>query len=345
MSADREHTALEHQAAAWAARKDRGLTAAEQDEFFQWLAADPRHGEHLALQLSTARKLKSLAQWRPEHALRPNPDLLEPPPRPRPRLWFTLRLAACLLGIIGLWHLSTPPAVEVRPALAHFPPPTVQRVLDDGSTIDLNHGAEVEVLFTPEARRITLVRGEALFNVTSNPQRPFIVQAGRVAIRAVGTAFNVNLQPAAVEVLVTEGTVAVAKPVVDPRPVAGATTTPDGEVETLATVAAGHRTLVPLTETGPAPEVVQVSREQMARLLAWQPRVLEFSDTPLAQVIAEFNRENRVKMVIEDPSLAELPIGASFRSDNVEGFVRLLEASFRVEVERRGEAIVLHRKK
>lgn len=339
MSADPDPSALEHQAAAWAARKDRGLTAGEQDAFFQWLAADPRHGEHLAQQLATARKLKSLAQWRPEHALRPNPDLLEPPPRPRPRLWFVLGLAACLAGALGLWHLSNSSSSDGRTAVVALPSPTVQRVLDDGSTIDLNHGAEVDVQFTPEARHITLLRGEALFTVTSNPQRPFIVQAGRIAIRAVGTAFNVNLQPAAVEVLVTEGTVAVAKPAEAPS------NTTDPTAQTIATVAAGHRTLVPLVEIGHAPEVVQVSREQMARLLAWQPRLLEFSDTPLSQVIAEFNRENRVKMVIDDASLAALPIGASFRSDNVEGFVRLLEASFRVEVEHRGDAIVLRRKK
>lgn len=344
MSADPDYAALEHQAADWAARKDRGFTAAEQDAFFQWLAADPRHGEYLAQQLATARKLKSLAQWRPEHALRPNPDLLEPPPRPRPRLRFALGLAACLACAFGLWQLGNSASSDDRATVVSLPPPTVQRVLDDGSTIDLNHGAEVEVQFTPETRRITLLRGEALFTVTSNPQRPFIVQAGRVAIRAVGTAFNVNLQPAAVEVLVTEGTVAVAKPASDSR--AAATDAPSAtEAHTIATVAAGHRTLVPLAEAGHAPEVVQVSREQMARLLAWQPRLLEFSDTPLAQVVAEFNRENRVKMVIDDASLAALPIGASFRSDNVEGFVRLLEASFRVEVEHRGDAIVLRRKK
>jgi transmembrane sensor len=36
-------------AADWLVRRDRGFTAAEQDAFLDWLAADPRHGEWLAL--------------------------------------------------------------------------------------------------------------------------------------------------------------------------------------------------------------------------------------------------------------------------------------------------------
>src|SRR5882757_1590537 len=75
---------IDEQAAAWLARRDRGLTAAEQDEFFQWLADDPRHGEWLARHQQTVAGLKLLAQWQPEHGSRPNPDLLAPPRSPEP---------------------------------------------------------------------------------------------------------------------------------------------------------------------------------------------------------------------------------------------------------------------
>ena len=39
---------LEATASAWLARHDRGLTAAEQDGYFEWLRADPRHGAMIA---------------------------------------------------------------------------------------------------------------------------------------------------------------------------------------------------------------------------------------------------------------------------------------------------------
>jgi transmembrane sensor len=48
-------------------------------------------------------------------------------------------------------------------------------------------------------------------------------------------------------------------------------------------------------------------------------------------------------MVVDDPRLASLPIGASLRSDNVEGFVRVLGASFNVTAERRADGVIVLR--
>lgn len=79
----REHEHIDHAAADWLVRRDRGLTPAEQDEFFQWLAADPRHGERFAQHQRTWKEFNLLAQWRPEHSAEPNPDLLAKPRRAR----------------------------------------------------------------------------------------------------------------------------------------------------------------------------------------------------------------------------------------------------------------------
>jgi transmembrane sensor len=204
------------------------------------------------------------------------------------------------------------------------------RALDDGSVVELNGGAQIEVRFTTEERRVRLVRGEAHFLVAKNPLRPFVVEAGGVAVRAVGTAFDVLLGGHAVEVLVTEGRVRV-----DP-PAATAALQPAPDV------AAGQRVVVALAD-GEISAVTTVSAEEMARRLAWQPRLLDFSSTPLAEVAAEFNRRNRTQLVLADPSLRLMPIVASFRSDNVDGFVRMLELSAGVSAERSGDTVVLRR--
>lgn len=322
---------IDHAAAEWLIRRDRGLTAAEQDEFFQWLAADPRHGEWFARHQRTWKEFNLVAQWRPEHSAEPNPDLLAKP-RARSR-WLTwgapLAAAAALaLAFVGWWKFQAAP----------FAPPTAvatvsqnTRVLEDGSTVELRGESEISVNFTPGERRVALVRGEAFFTVATNPARPFIVRANGVDVRAVGTAFNVRVDPQAVEVLVTEGKVHVTPPPL--------LATRDAAPE-IPLVEAGHRAVVPTQPAAP-PEVAAVTDEDIARTLAWQPRLLDFDSTPLAQVIAEFNLRNRTQLAIGDGSLANLPIFATFRSDNVEGFVRLLEANGSVRVERRGDTIVL----
>ena len=340
---------IEHRAAAWIAKRDRGLTAAEQDELFLWLAEDPCHGEWFAQHQQTEKGLKSLAQWRPEHGAWPNPDLLaQPRPRPAARAsgWWgagALAAAAGLALAFIVWPGSdasvgkklpeaAPLAVEIAPVL--------RRLLEDGSTIDLNRGSEVEVRFTAEERLVRLLRGEAHFTVAKNPLRPFVVEANRVRVRAVGTAFDVKLQTEAVEVVVTEGRVRVDPPSAAPAAV-GAEAAPAPES---ALVAVGERAVVSLVVPNAVAHVTPVAPEELARVLAWQPRQLEFADAPLAQVVAEFNRDNRVKLVVADPILAALPIGATLRSDNVEGFVRLLETSFHVSVERRVDGVIVLRR-
>lgn len=330
MTPDPQDVSME-QAASWLARRDRGLTPREQDEFFDWLAQDPHHAECLAAQQKTVAGLKLLAQWRPEHGTRPNPDLLA---TRRPgrvstlaRWWLPLGVAAAAALALAFWlpgFISSSPFAE-SPAI-------VRKVLEDGSSVDLNHGAEIAVHYTAEERSVQLLRGEATFTVAKNPQRPFVVTAQGVRVRAVGTAFNVDLRAAEVRVLVTEGRVQVSPP------------TPSPTAPTLAPqlVAAGQRTAVSLVSPQISP-VSKVLPEEMARVLSWQPKQLEFDDTPLAQVVAVFNQSNRVKLVIDDPDLAALPIGASLRSDNVDGFVRVLESGFHIRAERRSDHVIVLR--
>ena len=131
-------------AADWLVKRDRGLTPAEQDEFFAWLAADPRHGEWLALHRNVVGDFSVLAQWRPEHSEEPNPDLLARPARRR--LWFVpmTLAAAAAMALLAFW--SRPP-VQSPPAPAPIGATELERrILEDGSTVDLNRGAVVTLL-------------------------------------------------------------------------------------------------------------------------------------------------------------------------------------------------------
>lgn len=73
--------------------------------------------------------------------------------------------------------------------------------------------------------------------------------------------------------------------------------------------------------------------------------MLDFTDAPLAEIVAEFNRRNPVRITLSGPELARMRLSATFRSDNVEGFVRLMESDFEMRADWRGDGeIVLRRK-
>lgn len=321
---------VEEQAARWIWRLDRGLTPAEQDEFFEWLAADVTHAEVLARHRRDWKWLDKLADWRPEHAERPNPDLLAPAIRRRRHLAFylvPLVAAAVLVVAIGWELLRSPASVEAEPAFLELKHEN-RRILADGCSVKLNEDAEVTVRYSATERRVRIDRGEGFFIVTKDPARPFIVEAQSVEVRAVGTAFNVSLGTQAVDVLVAEGAVLVeTSSGVEVEPEETGTSRPTA-------LEARQRTSVPLSaESGSTRTISTLSQQEVKRALAWQHGMMTFDKRPLAAIVAELNLLNEQQLVIRDPEVAAMQFSGTIRSDNVAGFVRLLESGFRVRSE------------
>jgi transmembrane sensor len=194
------------------------------------------------------------------------------------------------------------------------------------------------------------VRGEVFFTVTKDPARPFIVTSGPVAVRAVGTAFNVRQRADAIEVLVTEGRVRVddtgaGRSLLPSLPSSAA---PNAEPPLLV---AGERATVPFTAAtlasrlSPVPAatatIEKIAAPAARRALAWQERRLEFDAIPLAEVAREFNRYNRQQLVIADAPLAAKRFSGTFRADGYESLVRLLETDFSITATRTDREIVL----
>ena len=340
--------AIESAAAEWLVRHDRGLTPAQQDEFLSWLTASAAHRASFERHRRLWGDFNALAQWRPEHGTVPNPDLLARHRRPSPWRWAApALLAAAAVALLLVW--SSANRAPNHATLAFEATTYRQETLSDGSVLDLNRGAHVVVQFTAAERRVLLVQGEAQFAVAKNPARPFVVRAGGVEVRAVGTAFNVKLAGPNLEVLVTEGTVHVSQQTVVVTPTsmaagAAAGSAPSAAPVVLAALTAGQRTVIPVATVIAPPVVVPASVPEIARLLDWQPRLLDFESTPLAEVVENFNRRNSLRLVLGDDGLRALPIVASIRSDNVESFVRLLEGTMGVRAERSSTGeIVLRR--
>jgi len=333
-----EPTALEETALRWVARCDAGLTPIQQAEFDRWVAADPQHLAKFEEYDGTWALLDRMPEVPPKEARRDS--RLSAPHR---TLWGVLAAAAAIaLVYVGWW----------RPQ--HYSDALVTRIgdtrsiaLPDGSEIQLNTDSGVSVSFSPDRRRVTLVRGEVHFNVAKDAARPFVVEANGVAIRAVGTAFKVRLHSGAVDVLVTEGRVRVARSGESEAPSVGmpmsheapsALPTPELQAGQRARVSLRQE---PTAAAAPEAEIAAVSPAQIKRELSWQERRLEFSDATLAEIVAEFNRYNTRRLVVQDSALASMRFGGSFQSNDPARFVRMLTDNFPVKVvENEGERVL-----
>jgi transmembrane sensor len=306
-------------AARWFARRDRGLTASEEVELREWLAEDPGNAAALSRAGETWAALALLEHLREEPPL-PNPDLLAARRRPAAIVPLCLAAAAALVIGLGLWLRS--PSAIVRYAATE----TGSRyVLPDGSVAELNRGSEISMSQNSGERRIDLLHGEAHFTVRKVSGQSFVVRAGAVAIRDLGTAFDVRMEADGVSVLVTEGRVAVTQ-----GPPAGAP----------ALVTAGE-----LATIRPhAIDVERASLAQMENMLAWKGRRIVFANTPLAEAVSAMNRYNQRQFVIGDAETGAILVGGSFQVDNVDGFVRLLQDGFGVTAEARADGEIVLRK-
>lgn len=311
---------IEERAAQWLAQRDRGdWDQQREQELDAWLEASTAH---------RVAYLRLLAAWQRAdrlNALRaPVPPARAVAPRfglPRyslHRVAAGVLLAVVLGAVSWLWpgggegdRYST--EIGVRGEVS----------LSDGSRLTLNTNSQVHTAISDRQRTVWLDRGEAYFDVTHEPSRPFVVLAGERRITVLGTRFSVHRHGDQVDVVVEEGRVQIGSN----------SPAPQAPKPVIAT-----RNDVVVAEAGQI-LVLAKSAEQVANELSWRQGKLVFDQITLAQAAEEFNRYNRLQLVIAEPALAQLRVGGSFAASNVRGFARLLHDGFGLVVSESADEI------
>lgn len=250
------------------------------------------------------------------------------------RRWLSVSIAAsvALIAVVlgTIWFTGQPDAALYETGRGE------QRrlVLEDGSVIDMNTQSTIAVRLTDAERHIDFVKGEALFTVAKDPDRPFVVESDLAVVRALGTQFNVYRQSDQVLVTVLEGRVAVEN-----------TTRADGLVGSTDNPIAANEQTIELAAGDQAEIIAAAPIRTVAanteRTVAWTERRLVFENQPLSEVVAEFNRYNSRQMVIEDPQLSAERISAVFDADQPDALVRFLTQSVPIEAIEEGDTRLL----
>ncbi|HAY06555.1 MAG TPA: FecR family protein [Hyphomonas sp.] len=323
-------TPIQEAAAFWDARlRSPDCTDAERAYFRAWCAEDERHrAAYDALQAA----LDALQAARHQPEIRALRDAALAP-RPR-KSWRFAGIAAAL----AIAAVATPVAwmtlqdrgagEQVADAPVYYATAVGQQsgiTLEDGSVITLNTDSRVRVTYDASQRHIALLRGQALFEVAKEPNRPFVVDAGGKRVVALGTTFDVRLNGKDVEVTLVEGRVEIAE-----QTGAGRKDAPQR-----VRLEMGQR-LVSSTREEPT-----VSEIDTSKATSWRDGFVTFEETPLIDAIAEMNRYSTVRIVAADSALMQLKVNGVFRSGQQARFAEALEEYFPVEAHRDGNLIVL----
>jgi transmembrane sensor len=294
------------------------LTAAQRAEFIDWLRESPLHIaemlrvcrlqrelsgfkgwaqiEPLAAQLSTITELGS-GRSAARHGARSSVRRLAAP---------LLAASIAALSLLGILMFSRFNQTVLKTQLGE----RREMTLSDGSVVDLAPDTEMVVRYRSRERVIKLDRGEALFHVAKNPNRPFVVQAAGTSVRAVGTVFNVERDVQGVSITVVEGRVSVSQ-----QPAAA---------ESCATaLCLGADEQVSISPAGKATAVRRVQSEAET---GWASGRLVFENETIAAIASRFNLYNRTQIQILDPDLASRRISGVFRASDPESFVAFVQS-------------------
>lgn len=298
---------VEEQAALWAARLDGGgLTERDQGELAAWLNAQPAHRSALESYRSLSATLTT--QLEAMHCRARERMRRERLARRRTFLAAMGVLAtAAARAIAFLWHAHRP---------QHYATATGQRrtdVLEDGTRMELNAETALSVSFGRNARHVRLEQGEALFTVSRDAARPFLVDTSAGQVRVTGTVFNVRTTAAArTEVTVLEGSVRV-----------NATARSHAETPLVR----GQRLTIDVADV----EVVTLAPEALDDVVAWREGKAVFNDEPLAAVIERFSAYHRRTIEVA-PAAGLHRVGGRYALDDLEGLLESLEVLLPVRI-------------
>lgn len=339
MDRNRPDSDITSEACAWIAQLETGaLTPQDMSAFREWIERSPRHAAEIRRIARLAEDVNLLAGM--AEPLREAIEFYRPlvsVERSRQHWWRWAATAAAVLVTIGAVLLSSPlrrdaPPVLLTTALGGYR----TEVLTDGTEVKLNSNSQLEVHYTHDMRRVRLLKGEAYFTVAHDASAPFVVFAQEKYVRAVGTEFSVRMTAQALDVLVTKGAVELSQ---TPPSRAGSSASASVAAEPVAPMRlkAGQGVTVSLEEELRPPAATMIvthSERDMQRTLAWREGLLDFSRTPLKEVVAEVSRHTALQLEIADPALGELKFDGIFRVGQVDQLLDALSETFNVKVER-----------
>jgi transmembrane sensor len=238
--------------------------------------------------------------------------------------------------------------------------------LGDGSTVDLNARSRLRIEFSRSERRVELIEGQALFQVSKDKNRPFVVSSGDATVRAVGTQFDVYRKATGTTVTVLEGRVAVYSSMhVEAAAPAPAAVAP---VNSGPAHASGHSVATSQAQrpfssgsaaqppsnpssSGPvflsAGEQVTVTGDpeispqhaDIAATTAWMERRLIFDGSKLSDVVQEFNRYNRRQLIIEGAQLSVFQVSGVYSSSDPASLIRFLRDQPGIKITENGNEV------
>jgi transmembrane sensor len=225
-----------------------------------------------------------------------------------------LKIAASIIIIAGTVMLFTVLRKHVQPQSAIAITRQTQQsilhdTLPDGTVAVISNNSRLKYPneFT-EASREVILNGEAWFNVTPNPAQPFIITAGPLHIKVIGTSFNVRTNNDIIEVSVKTGTVRI------------------------------YNNTDSLTITAGQKGIYQISTRRFALKEKFNPnevgyatKCFNFENATLKEITDQLQKAYGIKIIISNKNLENCTLSSSFDNKPIEYIFEVLAITLNIQ--------------
>ncbi|MGV3508528.1 MAG: FecR family protein [Sphingobacteriaceae bacterium] len=309
------------------------LSLEETEELLTWLDDDPARADLLKELQDTWDATKNYpenfnvdtsAGWQ---KLR---TLIDQQERPKVRTlskvaWIGIAasfLLVAFVGFLGYKNLTQTKLVEITTIEGQ----NTEIMLPDGSKVWLNENSTLSYPddFNEDAKREVKLKGEAFFEVTKNPERPFIIEAGKTVTRVLGTSFNVRQDnQGSIKVSVVTGKVSF-QPAENSR-----------QELILLPGDAGV-----ITKEGYSAK----SKFGNQNFLYWKSRQLAFTNATLSEVLKTVENAYHVKFHLNEEELLNRRITTSFNQIPLSEVLEVIEVLLDLKIKKSGSVYVVEKK-
>ena len=194
--------------------------------------------------------------------------------------------------------------------------------LSEGSKVTVNSNS---ILTYPKKfennKREVALSGEAFFEVSEDPERPFIINAGDLQIQVLGTSFNVKAyeNQEQIEVTVASGKVAVF---------------PLDSPSDRVVLIKGQKAVFYKSSTK-----IEANLNDDINFASWKTKEIIFEDTPMPEVIHIINEIYKSDLILVGGELVDCPVTTTFDNQSLESVLNVLESTLDLSIEKKGKSI------
>ncbi|WP_158965376.1 FecR family protein [Paraglaciecola sp. L3A3] len=216
-------------------------------------------------------------------------------------------LAACVALVSFLLvyqQVSVSPPLEFKTARGEI----ADFILPDGTIITLGAKSHILVTQNKQQRKVSQLTGDAIYKVSKDPQRPFIVTVNDLDVTVLGTVFEVLKRNKSIKVEVAEGRVNVSNRAFEEDLIAS---------ESVTVSALG--------------EFSDISTNQQKQFASWRSKRFSFQQVTIAEIVGVLNRYRQDPIQLAHPQIGNQVVTASFRLNQLNQFLDALQVSHNIQ--------------